>query len=1013
MMQRALDLAQDTGDLLFTAFCQTHLISLGLASGARLDYLEAQAERYLEATRRARVGLVTDMITTQFALIRTLRGVTPKFGCLDDGRLDEIQMEQRLSANPALDVAEWLYWIRKMQARYLAGDHAAAADASSHAQLWRPRSFWETAESCFYGALSRAAAWDFASPDAKQQHFETLIAQHKQLDLWAQNCPETFENRAALVAAEIARIEGRELDAMRLYEQAIRTAHDNGFVQNEALANELAARFYAACGLVTSSHAHLRNARHGYLRWGADGKVRQLDQLHPQLTLDVRAPALTGTIEAPVEHLDLATVIKVSQAVSGDIVLEKLLETLMRTAIEQSGAVRGLLILSRGAGLRIAAEATTGDTIAIELRNEPLTATSLPESVVHYVVRTRESVSLDDATTGPPYADDPYIRQRQARSVLCMPLLNQAKLIGVLYLENNLAPRVFAPARIAVLKLLASLAAISLENSRLYGDLQEREAKIRRLVDANIIGIFIWELEGKILEANDTFLRMVGYEHEDLLSERLRWTNLTPPEWRDRTARAVEEMKKTGTAQPWEKEYVRKDGSRVQVLTGSAAFDEPRSRGVAFVLDLTERKRAEERLRVQHTVGQILAEAVTIEEVTSRLLRVMGEYLGWDVGVLWRVDREAEALRCVELWHKESIEIPEFERVSRDFTFVPGLGLPGRVWSSLEPEYIPDVVPDENFPRGPIAEREGLHAAFGFPILLGGEVLGVIEFFSREIRRPDQELLNMLATIGSQIGQFIERKRAEAEARENERRYREVQAELAHANRVATVGQLSASIAHEVNQPITAAVTYALAARRWLSADPPNFREVDDALSLIVKEGTRAGEVVARIRALIKKVPARRDAVEINDAILEVIALTRTEAANNSVSVQTDLAQDLQFVEGDRVQLQQVTVNLVMNAVEAMGGVGEGTRELLISTRKTEPEGVFVEVRDSGPGLAPVLLERVFDAFYTTKSSGIGMGLSICRSIIEAHGGRLWASANVPRGATFQFTLPVRPDITS
>jgi C4-dicarboxylate-specific signal transduction histidine kinase len=241
---------------------------------------------------------------------------------------------------------------------------------------------------------------------------------------------------------------------------------------------------------------------------------------------------------------------------------------------------------------------------------------------------------------------------------------------------------------------------------------------------------------------------------------------------------------------------------------------------------------------------------------------------------------------------------------------------------------------------------------------------------------------------------------------------REVQLELAHANRVATMGQLTASITHEVNQPITAAVTYALAARRWLSADPPNFREVDDALSLIVKEGNRAGVVVGRIRALIKKAPARRDAVEINDAILEVIALTRTEAANNGVSVRTQLAEGLPRVRGDRVQLQQVLVNLIINAIEAMRDVGEEERELLISTRN-EPDGVSVEVRDSGPGFAPAALERVFEAFYTTKPGGLGLGLSICRSIIEAHGGRLWASPNVPRGATFEFTVSAHPDIAS
>ena len=211
---------------------------------------------------------------------------------------------------------------------------------------------------------------------------------------------------------------------------------------------------------------------------------------------------------------------------------------------------------------------------------------------------------------------------------------------------------------------------------------------------------------------------------------------------------------------------------------------------------------------------------------------------------------------------------------------------------------------------------------------------------------------------------------------------------------------------HPLNQPITAAVAYALAARRFLSAEPPNFREVDDALSRIVKEGNRAGEVVGRIRALIKKAPARKDAVEINDAILEVIALTRTEAANNSVSVRTQLAEGLPRVQGDRVQLQQVLLNLIINAIEAMREVDEVERELLVSSRN-EPDGVSVEVRDSGPGLAPTDLDRVFDAFYTTKRGGLGLGLSICRSIIEAHNGRLWASPNVPRGAIFRFIVPV------
>jgi C4-dicarboxylate-specific signal transduction histidine kinase len=244
----------------------------------------------------------------------------------------------------------------------------------------------------------------------------------------------------------------------------------------------------------------------------------------------------------------------------------------------------------------------------------------------------------------------------------------------------------------------------------------------------------------------------------------------------------------------------------------------------------------------------------------------------------------------------------------------------------------------------------------------------------------------------------------EAEARESEQRYRKAQQELAHANRVATMGQLTASIAHEVNQPITASVTNAQAALRWMSAEPPDFGEVSEALAGIIKEGNRASEVIARTRALIEKAPPRKNAVSINDAILEVVALTRTEAANNGVLVRTLLAEGLPSVQGDRIQLQQVLLNLIINAIEAMRDVEE-ERELLISTRN-EPDGVSVEVRDSGPGFTPAVLDRVFEAFYTTKPSGLGLGLSICRSIIEAHNGRLWASANLPRGASFQFALP-------
>ncbi|MEA3181348.1 MAG: hypothetical protein QOI59_4871 [Gammaproteobacteria bacterium] len=350
--------------------------------------------------------------------------------------------------------------------------------------------------------------------------------------------------------------------------------------------------------------------------------------------------------------------------------------------------------------------------------------------------------------------------------------------------------------------------------------------------------------------------------------------------------------------------------------------------------------------------------------------------------------------------------------VSQVWSSIPVLAekgsLPDRLATSRLPTHITDFTAVEGDHRDDFlisVVNAGIRTGLFVPLLKDDEIVGLISLARKQVQPFTDNQISLFRDFAAQATIALESTRLE-------RQYREAQMALAHANRVATMGQLTASITHEVNQPITAAVTYALAARRFLSAEPPNFREVDDALSLIVKEGNRAGEVVGRVRALIKKAPARKDAVEINDAILEIVALTRREAANNSVSVRTQLAEGLPRVQGDRVQLQQVLLNLIINAIEAMRDVGAEERELLISSRN-EPAGVSVEVRDSGPGFAPAALERVFEAFYTTKPGGLGLGLSICRSIIEAHNGRLWASPNVPRGAIFGFIAPALPAATS
>src|SRR3982075_3740329 len=471
------------------------------------------------------------------------------------------------------------YWILKLQARFMSSDYEAAIAAAwkAKALLWSSDAHIQLLDYHYYSALALAAGWETAPLERQREWRGLLTAHEEQLREWADNYPPTFGDKYALVSAEIARLEGRDADAMRLYEEAIHSAGENGFVQNEGLAHEVAARFYAARGVKTIAHACLREARRCYLRWGAFGKVRQLEQLHPHLRDAPVAASPTTTIGTPVEQLDVGTVLKAAQAVSGEIVLGKLIETLLRIAVEHAGSERGLLILFPGDEPRIAAEATSGrGQVEVTLRQTAVSAAELPESVLHYLIRTRESVILDDASAQNPFSADEYICQKRARSVLCLPLVKQSKLIGLLYLENNLAPHVFTPARISVLELLASQAAISLENARLYNDLQEREARIRRLVDSNIIGIMIGDSQGRIIEANKAFLDMLGYSREDLISGWVRWTKLTPAEWAPADQDALAQLSATGTCRPFEKEYFRKDGSRVPILVGGAFFEPKR-----------------------------------------------------------------------------------------------------------------------------------------------------------------------------------------------------------------------------------------------------------------------------------------------------------------------------------------------------------------------------------------------------------------------------------------------------
>jgi PAS domain S-box-containing protein len=788
---------------------------------------------------------------------------------------------------------------------------------------------------------------------------------------------------------------------------------------------------------------------------------------------------------APVELLDLATVIKVSQAVSGEMVLEKLIDRLMRAAIEHAGAERGLLIAPQGDELQTKAEATaSGEDVAVRLGDSANAAAALPESLVRYVMRTREVVILDDASVQTPFSADPYIVLCRAHSILCLPLINQTKLIGILYLENNLTPHVFTPDRVTVLKVLASQAAISLENSQLYRDLADREGKIRRLVNANILGIFIWDLEGAIVEANEAFLHVLHYGREDLDSGRVRWRELTPLEWRECDERALAALKATGTVQPYEKEYFRKDGSRVPVLVGGALFQEGGNEGVAFVLDLSEQKRAEEALRSSEAY---LLEAQRLTRTGSWAWSpVAGDIRYWSEECFRVLGFDpAESPPRFETFFQrihpddQAATRERFEKAIRDkadfqmdYRIVhpdgetrnihvvghPTLGPSGDLR-----EFVGTVIDVTDRLRAEerirLSERELRTIVETIPVFVGTALPdGSVDFVSQswldytglsreqwlgwgwmsvihpeDLDRGRANWRVALAT-GTSVEQELRYRRADGtyhwflnsnfplrdekgnvvkwygvmsdidDRKQAEDRLRETRLKLSRASRMATVAELSASIAHELNQPLMSILANAQAAKRWLNAAPPNVTEVNSSIERTIRGARAADETMQHIRALFKQESFVKKDVRIPDILNEVVRIVQEDPKKRAVPVECHFEESLPAIPVDQIQIQQSFINLIVNAIEALEGQ-QGPPLVTLRAAVTDSDRMLVQVIDNGPGVDDP--ERIFDAFMTTKEKGMGIGLAVSRSIVECHGCRLWAENNKAGGATFNVALPL------
>jgi signal transduction histidine kinase/GAF domain-containing protein len=713
--------------------------------------------------------------------------------------------------------------------------------------------------------------------------------------------------------------------------------------------------------------------------WGAEGKVRQFEQLYPNLRQASEPSSLRGGAGALTE-LDIGAVLRASQALSSEIQLPELIGKLVRIAMEHAGAERGLLVLQRDGRLKIEAIAATGrEGIEVTVKEIEVTASDLPLSMLHYVIRTREGLVIDDASTASLHAEDDYVRRRGVRSALCLPIINQANLIGALYLENNLTPRAFAFDRVAVLEMLAAQAAISLENARLYSDLQQ-ENNDRRRVEEDLrrseaylheaqrlgrMGSFVLEPSSGRMVASAELIRILGRDPNlqsttlDMLREHIH------PEDRQ----LIEQQRNHAI----EEKLAWTFGYRIVLADGIIKFVESAASPVigldgeieeyvGIVIDVTEYKMSEQKLRMNQA---LLSEAQRLSRTGSYTISGPDGNLTW-TGEMYRIyeydpTEEPTVQKAVDRIH------PEDRGRLRD-----------GIRAALDAR-------SEGFNADPVEYR-----------LLMPD--GRLTFISSVRGRAGPEFSGVATVVGATMDVTDRRNAQEALLR--------AQADLAHVSRVNTMGELTAILAHEVNQPISAAVTNANACLRFLSGESPDLQEAREAASAIVHAGTRAAEIVSRTREFFRKGVPEKALVDVDDLIRGTVVLLESQASRYSVSMRMWLAAGAPAVMGDRVQLQQVIVNLIMNGIDAMREV-DGVRELAIRTARTENDEIVVSFTDSGLGLPAQGADRIFHAFFTTKSDGTGMGLSISRSIVEAHGGRIWAEPAAPRGATFHFALPV------
>ena len=985
----------ESGDFTYGGYGGFHESWHALFSGMRLEkYIEEYSAK-LEFLSGYKYQSIGDAHQLMLQWGRSLQGETAAPFSLDGNGFSEQVYEDRYREVPFFMS---FYYVAKLNLCILKMDYPAAMHYAELAEtvIYGVRGMIWDAILCFNHALVLAAVYESLDSEGQAAAREKLESLRARMRLWADNAPQNFAQQYALVHAEMSRIQGHYDDAISHYEDAIKASREQGFINIEALANELAGRFWLQREQSRVAGLYLGEAINLYRKWGAHAKVRQLEEKYAELPGNAVQQAAVAHEQSP-ESLDVAAILKVSQAISGEMVMDRLVERLMQIVLENAGAERGLLLCTDGHEWRVEAQgAVDGEAISVTISAGNVQTADWSDGIVNYVSRTHGYLLTGEARQDNRLSGDAYIRDHEIRSVLCVPILHQQELTGLLYLENNLTSGAFSDERVTLVQALATQAAIAMENARLYSDVmteigerRQAESALRVIASgtASVMGEDFFRslvqnlassldvqcvLVSECTDPGNRRVRTLAFMNEGKFVENIEYDlEGTPCEGviQGDICYYPENLEKL---YPVEKGFESYMGAPAMDLSG-------RVLGHLAILDTTDMRQlphAESILRIFATrVGVELhrkrtQEALQASEENYRLL------VENQTDLVVKLDPQGR-LQFISPSYCEMFSSSESDLLHSDFheqIHASDRERVGEEWRKLFSD--PWMAQFEHRAVTAIGER---WLSWALKALCGdaGEIIEIVG-------------------VGRDV---TDRRIAEEQARQNLHA-------LAHAGRLQSMGEMASTLAHELNQPLTAILSFSQASQRVIKNRDYDQDELLFALERIAVNAKRAGDIISHMRGFIRKEEPHTESADINRLISESMDLVNAELLHLKIDAVLDLHESLPDVAVDQVQIQQVILNLVRNSMEAIEKHTGKERRITITTCMDRPGGIEVTITDTGPGLDAGIIENIFNTFVTTKSEGMGIGLSICKSIVEAHGGELVTRQRLGGGAIFSFVLP-------